>query len=43
MGAVTPLGHTVKELYENQLAGKSGVDFIKRFEASTFPTSSPPS
>jgi 3-oxoacyl-[acyl-carrier-protein] synthase II len=38
MGAVTPLGYTVKELYENQLAGRSGVDFIKRFDASTFPT-----
>src|SRR5271170_170482 len=38
MGAVTPLGHSVKELYENQLAGKSGVDFIKNFDASAFPT-----
>lgn len=38
MGAVTPLGHSVKELYENQLAGRSGVGFIKRFDASTFPT-----
>jgi 3-oxoacyl-[acyl-carrier-protein] synthase II len=38
MGAVTPLGDTVKELYENQLAGKSGIDFIKNFDASTFPT-----
>lgn len=38
MGAVTPLGNSVQELYENQLAGKSGVDFIKQFDASTFPT-----
>ncbi len=38
MGAVTPLGDSVKQLYENQLAGKSGVDFIKNFDASTFPT-----
>jgi 3-oxoacyl-[acyl-carrier-protein] synthase II len=38
MGAVTPLGHTVKELYENQLAGRSGVDWIKQFDASAFPT-----
>src|SRR5215475_5823016 len=38
MGAVTPLGHSVKELYENQLQGKSGVDFIRNFDASTFPT-----
>jgi 3-oxoacyl-[acyl-carrier-protein] synthase II len=38
MGAVTPLGHSVRELYENQLAGRSGVDFIRNFDASTFPT-----
>jgi 3-oxoacyl-[acyl-carrier-protein] synthase II len=38
MGAVTPLGFSVKELYENQLAGKSGVDYIKHFDAATFPT-----
>src|SRR6516164_6994906 len=38
MGAVTPLGNSVKELYENQLAGRSGVDYIKHFDASTFPT-----
>jgi 3-oxoacyl-[acyl-carrier-protein] synthase II len=38
MGAVTPLGHSVREVYENQLEGKSGVDFIRNFDASTFPT-----
>ena len=38
MGAVTPLGHSVRELYENQLAGRSGVDYITRFDASRFPT-----
>ena len=38
MGAVTPLGNSVKELYENQLAGKSGIDFIRNFDASSFPT-----
>jgi 3-oxoacyl-[acyl-carrier-protein] synthase II len=38
MGALTPLGHSVKELYENQLAGRSGVDYITRFDASKFPT-----
>ena len=36
--AVTPLGNSVKELYENQLAGRSGVDFITHFDASAFPT-----
>src|SRR5437762_10370252 len=38
MGAITPLGHTVQDVYENQLEGKSGVDFITIFDASTFPT-----
>ncbi|HZZ82787.1 MAG TPA: beta-ketoacyl-[acyl-carrier-protein] synthase family protein [Gemmataceae bacterium] len=38
MGAVTPLGQSVKELYENQIQGKSGVDFIHNFDATTFPT-----
>jgi len=38
MGAITPLGHSVDETYENQVAGQSGVDFIKHFDASTFPT-----
>lgn len=38
MGAVTPVGNSVKELYESQIAGKSGVDFIKQFDASMFPT-----
>jgi 3-oxoacyl-[acyl-carrier-protein] synthase II len=38
MGAITPLGHTVDDLYRNQLDGKSGVDFITIFDARTFPT-----
>jgi 3-oxoacyl-[acyl-carrier-protein] synthase II len=38
MGAITPLGHTVDDLYKNQLEGKSGVDFITIFDARTFPT-----
>ncbi|HWY86798.1 MAG TPA: beta-ketoacyl-[acyl-carrier-protein] synthase II [Gemmataceae bacterium] len=38
MGAVTPLGHTVAELYHNQLEGKSGVAPITLFDASKFPT-----
>jgi 3-oxoacyl-[acyl-carrier-protein] synthase II len=38
MGAITPLGDTVKDLYENQLRGKSGVGPITLFDASTFPT-----
>jgi 3-oxoacyl-[acyl-carrier-protein] synthase II len=38
MGAVTPLGHSVAEMFEAQLDGKSGVGPIFRFDASTFPT-----
>jgi 3-oxoacyl-[acyl-carrier-protein] synthase II len=38
MGAVTPLGHNVAELYQNQLEGKSGVAPITLFDAGTFPT-----
>jgi 3-oxoacyl-[acyl-carrier-protein] synthase II len=38
MGAVTPLGHNVEELFAAQLAGRSGVDYIRLFNASRFPT-----
>src|SRR5438876_2658961 len=38
MGAISPLGHSVNELYENQLHGKSGVGPITLFDATTFPT-----
>jgi len=38
MGAVTPLGHTPQELYDNQLEGKSGAGPIFRFDGHTFPT-----
>ena len=38
MGAITPLGNTVDELYGNQLEAKSGVDTISLFDASKFPT-----
>lgn len=38
MGAITPLGQSVAELYGNQLEGRSGAGPIFRFDASTFPT-----
>jgi 3-oxoacyl-[acyl-carrier-protein] synthase II len=38
MGAVTPLGHSVAETFQAQVQGRSGVDRITRFNASTFPT-----
>lgn len=38
MGAITPLGNSVAELYRAQLEGKSGVGPIALFNASRFPT-----
>ncbi len=38
MGWVTPLGHSLEEVWSNLLAGRSGVGPIERFDASTFPT-----
>jgi 3-oxoacyl-[acyl-carrier-protein] synthase II len=38
MGAITPLGHTVEELFRAQLAGRSGVGPITAFDARRFPT-----
>ena len=38
MGVVSPLGHNVDELFQAQIAGKSGVALIKNFNAKRFPT-----
>ncbi|HEV3217634.1 MAG TPA: beta-ketoacyl-[acyl-carrier-protein] synthase family protein [Vicinamibacterales bacterium] len=38
IGAVTPIGTTIPEMWESLVAGRSGVDYIKRIDASTFPT-----
>ncbi|MBP6459106.1 MAG: beta-ketoacyl-ACP synthase II [Crocinitomicaceae bacterium] len=38
LGALTPIGNTVTEYWEGLLAGKSGADFIKQFDASLFKT-----
>src|SRR5947209_10934952 len=38
MGAITPLGHSVADLFRCQLEGKSGVGPITLFDASQFPT-----
>jgi 3-oxoacyl-[acyl-carrier-protein] synthase II len=37
-GAITPLGHNVEQLYDAQIHGRSGIAWIRNFEASTFPT-----
>ena len=38
MGAITPLGLTVEELWKNLLAGKSGAAPITYFDASDYDT-----
>jgi 3-oxoacyl-[acyl-carrier-protein] synthase II len=38
MGVITPLGHSVDQLYRSQIEGKSGVGLIQLFDASRFPT-----
>ena len=38
MGAITPLGHSVEELYQGQVEGRSGVGPIELFNARHFPT-----
>jgi len=34
MGAITPLGNTIKEYWEGLIAGRSGIDLITQFDAS---------
>jgi 3-oxoacyl-[acyl-carrier-protein] synthase II len=38
LGAITPLGHSVDEMFRAQLEGRSGVGPIFRFNATRFPT-----
>lgn len=38
MGVVCPLGHTVEELWQSLMTGKSGAAKTTTFDASTFPT-----
>ena len=37
LGAVTPIGNDAKTTWESALAGRSGIDFIRSFDASDFP------
>ena len=36
MGVLTPIGHTVKEFWDNLVAGRSGVGKISRFDVSNY-------
>ena len=38
LGALTPIGNSVDEYWDNLIAGKSGADFITKFDASLFKT-----
>ena len=38
LGAVTPVGHTVKEAWGNILEGKSGIAIVDHFDTSAFPS-----
>ncbi|MCG3212058.1 MAG: 3-oxoacyl-[acyl-carrier-protein] synthase 2 [Anaerolineae bacterium] len=37
IGAITPLGHTVTDTWQNLVAGQSGITRISRFDASALP------
>jgi 3-oxoacyl-[acyl-carrier-protein] synthase II len=37
LGAVTPLGHDARSTWEAAVAGRSGVDWIRSFDASSYP------
>jgi 3-oxoacyl-[acyl-carrier-protein] synthase II len=38
IGAVTPIGSTIADMWTGLVEGRSGVDYIRRIDASTFPT-----
>ncbi len=38
VGCVTPLGHSVDEMWQRLLKGESGVGYTTHFDASNFPT-----
>ena len=38
MGIISPVGNTIEQAWQNILAGRSGIDKITRFDASSFST-----
>jgi 3-oxoacyl-[acyl-carrier-protein] synthase II len=38
MGVISPLGNSLDEFWKNIVAGKSGVDFITKFDTTNFKT-----
>src|SRR4030042_201983 len=37
MGAITPLGNSIPEFWEACVDGKSGIDYVTQFDASSYP------
>jgi len=37
MGAITPIGNSVQEFWDNAVAGKSGLDILQAFDHSAYP------
>ena len=42
MGAITPLGNSVDDLWNNLVAGESGVGWITRVDSTPYPAKSLP-
>lgn len=38
MGAITAVGHSAQETWQNLVAGQSGIDWVTLFDASSYPT-----
>ncbi len=38
LGAITAVGQSVSEMWENLLAGRSGIDYVTLFDASPYPS-----
>ena len=37
LGAITPVGSTARETWDSAVSGRSGIDFIRSFDASDYP------